>query len=47
MHCFNHESLSDNVIVETGAVVAKDIPSNCVLAGIPARQIIMTKARTR
>lgn len=32
-------TIGDNVIVEAGAVVASDLPANCVAAGIPARKI--------
>ena len=31
--------IGDNVIVGTGAIVTKDVPSNCIVAGIPARII--------
>lgn len=31
--------LGDNVIVATGAVVTKDVPSNTVVAGVPAKPI--------
>ena len=32
-------TIGDNVIVGAGAVVVKDIPSGCVVAGVPARPI--------
>lgn len=32
-------TLGDNVIVAAGAVVTKDVPSNSVVAGVPARVI--------
>lgn len=32
-------TIGDNVVVGAGAVVTKDIPSNCVAAGVPARPI--------
>ena len=32
-------TIGNNVIVGAGAVVTKDIPDNCVVAGIPARVI--------
>ena len=32
-------SIGDNVIVAANAVVTKDIPSNCVAAGVPAKVI--------
>lgn len=31
--------IGDNVIVAAGAVVTKDVPSNCVVAGVPARVV--------
>ena len=31
--------VNDNVIVGSGAVVTKDIPANCIVAGNPARII--------
>lgn len=31
--------IGDNVIVAANAVVTKDVPSNCVVAGIPARVV--------
>ncbi|MBX9987798.1 serine acetyltransferase [Priestia aryabhattai] len=34
-------TIGDNVVVGANAVVTKDIPSNCVLAGVPS-QIIST-----
>jgi len=32
-------TIGDNVIVGTCAIVTKDVPSNCVVAGVPARVI--------
>lgn len=32
-------TIGDNVIIGAGAVVSKDIPSNCIAAGIPAKVI--------
>ena len=32
-------TIGDNVLVGAGAVVTKDVPSNCVVAGVPARII--------
>ena len=32
-------TIGDNVIVGTGAIVTKDVPSNSVVAGVPARII--------
>jgi len=32
-------SIGDNVVIGTRSVITKDIPSNCVVAGIPARPI--------
>ena len=31
--------IGDNVIVGMGAVVTKDVPNNCIVAGNPARII--------
>ena len=31
--------IGDNVIVGSGAVVTRDVPSNCIVAGNPARII--------
>jgi len=33
-------SIGDNVIIAAGAIVSKDIPSNTVFAGVPAKQIM-------
>lgn len=32
-------TIGDNVIIAAGSVVTKDIPSNCVVAGVPAKVI--------
>jgi len=32
-------TLGDNVVVASGAVVTKEVPSNCVVGGNPARII--------
>ncbi|WP_304610570.1 acyltransferase [Oryzibacter oryziterrae] len=32
-------TIGDNVVIGAGSVVAKDIPSNCVAAGVPAKVI--------
>lgn len=32
-------TIGNNVIVAAGAVVTKDIPDNCVVAGVPAKKI--------
>ena len=32
-------NIGDEVIVDAGAVVTKDVPSNCIVAGNPARMI--------
>jgi len=32
-------TIGNNVVVAAGAVVTKDVPDNCVVAGIPARKI--------
>lgn len=34
-------SIGDNVIIGAGAVVVKDIPSNCIAAGVPAKILRM------
>ncbi len=31
--------IGNNVIIAAGAVVTKDVPDNCVVAGIPAKII--------
>ena len=32
-------AIGNNVAVAAGAVVTKDVPDNCVVAGVPARVI--------
>lgn len=32
-------TIGDNVVIAAGAVVTKDVPSNCVAGGVPARVI--------
>lgn len=32
-------TIGNNVIIAAGAVVAKDIPDNCIAAGVPAKKI--------
>lgn len=32
-------TIGDNVVVGSGAVVTKDVPDNCVVAGVPAKII--------
>lgn len=32
-------TIGSNVVVAAGAVVAKDVPDNCVVAGVPARVV--------
>ena len=32
-------TIGDNVVVAAGAVVSKDVPSNCIVGGVPARVI--------
>lgn len=39
-------SIGDEVIVGAGAIVTKDVPSNCIVAGNPAR-IIKCGIRTK
>ena len=36
---FGGITIGDNVIIGAGSVVTKDIPSNCVVVGNPARII--------
>lgn len=36
---FGDISIGDNVIIGAGAIVNKDVPSNCVIGGIPAKII--------
>lgn len=31
--------IGDNVVVAAGAVVVKDVPANCVVAGVPAKVV--------
>ena len=31
--------IGDNVVIAAGAVVTKDVPSNCVIGGVPAKKI--------
>lgn len=31
--------IGDNVVVAANAVVTKDVPSNCIVAGVPAKEI--------
>ena len=37
-------TVGDNAVIGTSAVVARDVPSNAVAAGIPARVIRMREA---
>ena len=32
-------TIGNNVVVAAGAVVTKDVPDNCVVAGVPAKVI--------
>jgi len=34
---FGNITIGDNVIIGANAVVSRDVPSNCVVAGVPAR----------
>ena len=36
------ERIGDNAIISAGAVVTKEVPDNCIVAGIPAK-IIQSK----
>ena len=37
-------TIGNNVIVAAGAVITKDVPDNCVVAGVPAKKIRELKA---
>lgn len=39
MTIIGNVNIGDNVIVGAGSVVVKDVPSNCVVAGNPAKII--------
>lgn len=39
-------TIGDNVIIGAGSVVTKDVPNNCVVAGVPAK-IIKTKGNSK
>ena len=32
-------TIGNNAVIAAGAVVTKDVPDNCVVAGVPARKI--------
>lgn len=36
---FGKITIGDNVVVASNAVVIKNVPSNCIVAGVPARLI--------
>lgn len=38
-------TIGDGVIVSAGSVVTKDIPDNCIVAGVPAKKIGDTRER--
>jgi acetyltransferase-like isoleucine patch superfamily enzyme len=39
-------TIGDNVIIGAGSVVVKDIPSNCIAVGNPARVVEKETAKT-
>ena len=32
-------TIGNNVVIAAGSVVTKDIPDNCIVAGVPAKKI--------
>ena len=39
MNILSGVTIGNNVVIAAGAVVTKDVPDNCVVAGVPAQKI--------